>query len=304
MRSRTSWDASLRVSFLGSTRRSSTLCFLRQEGTKRKFVLVATCACVLVACSPATTSSELAAEAPIVAGDDVAFCDEIQRRVTAADCAYFTELADRAEAGAAAFNAPGEMTRGQSLTISLAIGYPPPVAPPADAEAPADDVAAETTPPAPGASAQPAPDPTADDRSADDGPGAEPPASAPPLTPAEAVENLPGETVEYTPLIGRFMRAELTHDGGFEVTQVSPASQEVIPGDITIWTWRVRARDDGLRRLELKTVVEGCADEARTTCHSLVTTRKIYDVQITVGWLGRLQACSPRCRTGSSCSPA
>lgn len=263
----------------------------------RNIAFIAAFACLLVGCGQQAAYEEAPAGSEVVeAGEELVFCEEIERRVAAADCAYFTELANRAEAGVAAFNAPGHMTRGESVTISLAIGYPPPPPPPEPAatveETPADEVVAEETP----AAAEQEPAPAADDvvpggdqeqtRTTEAEP---PPPPPPPLTPAEAVEDLPGETVEYTPLIGRFMRAELSHDGGFEVTQMSPASQEVIPGDVTIWTWRVRAREDGVRRLELKTVVEGCSDEARTTCYPLVTTRQVYDVNITIGWLGRVQ---------------
>jgi hypothetical protein len=102
------------------------------------------------------------------------------------------------------------------------------------------------------------------------------------------VETVPGVLSEFEPMTGRFMRANLNADQGFEITALSPAAQEVTEGGVTTWRWRVRATEDGARQLELETVVEGCLDDARTRCFLLESTRYQHPVTVSVGWWGKL----------------
>ncbi|MBI3438730.1 MAG: hypothetical protein HY054_08810, partial [Proteobacteria bacterium] len=164
--------------------------------------------------TPAQSASPSSAQAPTI--DATVFCAEVARRVTPAQCDTYVQLAQSAERGVAAFNAPNPMRRGETRTLQLAISAPRST----ESEAPA------TTP----------------------------------QTPAEVVGQLPGETVEFKPLVGRFMRAELT-GAGFDITSRSPAQQEVMNDSVTTWTWQVVARQGGNRSLTLTTVVVGCADD-------------------------------------------
>lgn len=118
------------------------------------------------------------------------------------------------------------------------------------------------------------------------------PAAAPPnppeLTlddPASVVDPLPGATIQFSPLVGRFMRAEL-RGVGFEITPQSPAQQEVIPDSVTTWSWQVVARDGGERALTLTTVIEGCTED-RSECVPLRSTTYNYTVQVAVRPLDR-----------------
>jgi hypothetical protein len=110
---------------------------------------------------------------------------------------------------------------------------------------------------------------------------------APAQTPRDMVETVPGVLSEFEPMTGRFMRANLNADQGFEITALSPAAQEVTEDGVTTWRWRVRATEDGARQLELETVVEGCLDDARARCYLLESTRYQHPVSVSVGWWGK-----------------
>jgi hypothetical protein len=222
----------------------------------RTLALAALAALVLTlsACGQSAETSVApapAAEVPAPAPPaDAAFCEEVARRVSPADCAVLERLADQAETGVAAFNAPNPMARGEAHTLQLAISFAPP------------DPAAVAPP------LEPAP-------SVDDA-----------REPGEIIASLPGTTVQFTPLVGRFMRAELVGDG-FDIAAVTPASQEVLPESSTVWSWRVAALAGGQRTLTLTTVVEGCTAEGQ--CYPLRSTSTNYQVEVSVGWLGRAE---------------
>lgn len=192
------------------------------------------------------------------------FCEEIGRRVSQADCDVLNQLADGAQAGVAAFNAPDPMKRGERHTLQLAIGHAP------TPEEIAERVAASR------AEAQRAEAASATGEHGGLGDNG----------PRVTVDPLEGETVEYQPLVGRFMRAELS-GAGFNITAQSPASQEVLPDSVTTWTWEVIAQQGGQRALTLTTVVEGCT--AQGQCYPLRSTSRNYAVNVTVGWLGRAE---------------
>ncbi|MBL8543210.1 MAG: hypothetical protein JNJ63_05330 [Hyphomonadaceae bacterium] len=230
--------------------------------------------------APGASMSETSSDTPEAAP----FCAEVGRRVSPADCADLGQLAATAEAGAAAFNAPDPMQRGDIHTLQLAISYAPPA--PSESAA-ATDPGSETSTaelnnagsvtdqlsggcrfnPETGQSECSAPSPA-------------------PATPEEIVDPLQGETVQFTPLVGRFMRAELIGTG-FEITPLTPASQEVLHDSVTTWSWRVVAQEGGQRTLTLRTVVEGCTADGQ--CYPLRSTSQNYDVHVTVGLLGQAQ---------------
>lgn len=179
------------------------------------------------------------------------FCQEVARRVSPEDCQTYMQLAQNATRGMAAFNAPNPMRRGEMHLLQLAISAPPPTA------APAPDSAASTG--------------TNTDETSH--------VARAPTTPGEVVGDLPGQTVEFQPLVGRFMRAELS-GVGFEITPQSQASQEVTPGSVTTWSWQVVARAGGRRALTLTTVVEGCTGSGE--CVPLRSTTQNYTVDVQV----------------------
>lgn len=240
----------------------------------------------LTACGQASMpagETEPAEETPAAAPSDPAagtavapteFCAEVGRRVSAQDCADFAALAEDAQAGSAAFNAPDPMERGETHTLQLAISYAL-----SEEQTRAREEAARLEA-----------DQAAQALRSEDAPSAPAPtrsAGAPaPLTPSETVDPLQGETVEFTPLVGRFMRAELVGNG-FDITPLTPASQEVLPDSVTTWSWRVVATEGGRRSLTLRTVVEGCTAEGQ--CYPLRSTSQNYDVTVTVGLVGQLQ---------------
>ena len=206
-------------------------------------------ACGQVAQQSAPAESESVAPAASAQAESTVFCPEIARRWSAQECEDFTNLARSAEAGAAAFNAPDPMERGETHTLQLAVSYAPP------------------------------------EREED---GAPPPATDPhALTPGETVDPLPGATVEFTPLVGRFMRAELT-GSGFDIAPVGAASREVLPDSVTTWSWQVTARQRGTQALTLTTVVEGCPANGGA-CIPLRSTTQNYTVNVAVSPVGEVR---------------
>lgn len=222
---------------------------------------------------PAAVDTEAPGAAP--ADDQAQFCAEVGRRVSAADCADLSALADQAQQGVAAFNAPNPMQRGDVHTLQLAISYAP------TPEQIAAREEAERLERQRLNQGYDSPRPGGENSST----GATP-APPPAPTPGEVVDPLQGDTVQYTPLVGRFMRAEL-HGNGFEITPLSEPSQEVLQDSVTTWSWRVEAREGGQRALTLTTVVEGCT--ASGQCYPLRSTSQNYDVTVRVGLLGQAQ---------------
>lgn len=249
-------------------------------------------ALALLSCGQAPPASEDERTLEEVSGRDVEtqeaiFCAEIERRIGVQECDDLTTLADRAALGAAAFNTPNPMRLGEAHTLQLAISF----APSPEPETPDDVLDVQEAAPSEGE----APLDATSDVGGEFGAGAEARAvedrpslsSPPPPSVSETVDALPGETVEYAPIVGRSMRAELS-GAGFDITPLSPASQGVFEDSVTTWEWQVIARTGGARSLTLKTYVEYCNAEGE--CEQLRSTTHNHQVEVTVGLMGRLQA--------------
>lgn len=217
-----------------------------------------------------------------VAGEMI-FCREINRRTTREDCEDLTATAAEAKKGTAAFNVP-PMTRGKATMIELAISLePPPMEDPGSGGEPAVKNASDNATVPENASAtletptpSPAPAPS---------PSATRPISKGPA-PAEVVDALPGETEQYSPLVGRDMRAELIGQG-FKIEPKSPASQVLRPGSTTSWEWEVTPLRGTNYALAVKTAVEGVmANGERVVLGSTVETRT---VDVKVAWYDRVR---------------
>ncbi|HYD87710.1 MAG TPA: hypothetical protein VEA80_09560 [Vitreimonas sp.] len=245
-----------------------------------------------------TTDATVIEESPAAAPSEPAlgstaapteFCAEVGRRVSAEDCADFAALAEDAAQGTAAFNAPDPMERGEAHTLQLAISFALTqeqiAAREERARLEAERLAAQAEEETVALNTVDSTE-TVDGREAPPPISASAPAPSPPLTPSETVDPLQGETVEFAPLVGRFMRAELVGNG-FEITPLTEASQEVLQDSVTTWSWRVVATEGGRRSLTLRTVVEGCTAEGQ--CYPLRSTSQNYDVNVTVGLVGQAQ---------------
>jgi len=217
-----------------------------------------------------------------VAGEMI-FCREINRRTTHQDCDDLSYTASQAARGTAAFNVP-PMTRGKATMIELAISLEPPPVPEdaAGGEAAAGNASDNASAPenasapveTPTTAAMPAPRPTPTH------PSFKGPA------PADVVKGLPGETEQYSPLVGRDMRAELVGQG-FKIQPKSPASQVLSPGSTTSWEWEVTPERGSNYALTIKTAVEGVmANGERVVLRSTVETRA---VNVKVAWYDRLR---------------
>lgn len=238
----------------------------------------------LTACGP-KPAEESAPYTEAASGDPSAlmFCEEVGRRLTVQECNDLGAASDAAKEGSAAFNVPSPMQRDKPETLRLAISLQPrPVlteteptasaAPNPTSSAVPESTVAEV--------AEPEPDPAAPIKPA----SATRPTS--PERPADVVDPAYGDTREYSPVVGRFMAAELTGDG-FKIEPVTPRSQEVLKDSVTVWEWRVTAIAGGKRQLLLKTVVE--AQMANGERLPLRSTTHSEDVDVTVGIWGLVQ---------------
>jgi hypothetical protein len=227
------------------------------------------------------TSEDIAIVANAQVAGEMIFCREINRRTTRQDCDDLTETAAQAKNGTAAFNVP-TMTRGKATMIELAISLePPPMEDPGsggetlvenasdNASAPENASATLETP-----TPSPVPSPST----------ARPSFKGP--APAEVVDDLPGRTEKYSPLVGRDMRAELIGQG-FKIEPKSPASQVLQPGSTTSWEWEVTPLRGSDYALAVKTAVEGVmANGERVVLGSTVETRT---VDVKVRWYDRVR---------------
>lgn len=255
-----------------------------------KRLLIGAMLILLAGCDAARREASNASEDSLVVANaqvagEMIFCREINRRTTRQDCDDLTETASQAKNGTAAFNVPA-MTRGKSTMIVLAISLdPPPMKDPGSGGEPAVENASDNA--LDNASVQenasitletptpsPVPSPSA----------ARPNFKGP--APAQVVDDLPGETEQYSPLVGRDMRAELIGQG-FKIEPRSPASQVLRPGSTTSWEWEVTPLRGSDYSLAVKTAVEGVmANGERVVLGSTVETRT---VDVKVRWYDRVR---------------
>ena len=194
-----------------------------------------------------TSATDVSAEAPTqVDRSGLQPCKVLgNRRTTAEDCSLAEETDQSVSSGLAAFNWPREMRRGKPVLLRLAVGEaPPPEPPPVAAAAPPAADAGSAALPADAAAGGDAVPP--------------PPPPPPPPEPADvegAVRDMEGETVKYTPLVGRYMSARLSGDG-FDVVAQSPEHQEVLRDSVTHWDWLVTPKTGGTHTLTVTTQVE------------------------------------------------
>lgn len=215
------------------------------------------------ASAPANSADAVAGETTEVAEQDMVFCQEVGERLSRWDCDDARAVASRVKAGVGAFNAPETMMRGKPVTIELAIGEkaePPPPSPP---EQPA------TTP-----------SPETPDGAPDPAPGPEnPPPPDPAPNPAEAVAGNEGVVVQYAPVIGRRMAADLVGEG-FDIKPMSDRIQTVSPHGLTTWQWQVTAKEGGRHTLTIKSAVVVKTSLGREL--SLVSTTRTKAVEVRI----------------------
>lgn len=230
---------------------------------------------LLVACQPATERQEPEFAQPgavvQVAEGDLQWCDLISRRTTADDCDIAQRTFDKAETGTALIKWPKSIKRGERFTIRLEVGNAPP-------PAVADEENASVTG-------------DGGEGDAEEGAAADAPTSpVRPQTPrddAETVsEPVPEATTPYSPLVGRFMSAQLT-GAGFAITPSTAVSKELPPNSQIDWEWEVVAKHDGLQTLVVTTVVE--FEDASGTRIPLQVTQKDQDFDVKVGLLGSIE---------------
>ena len=204
---------------------------------------------------------------------DIVDCEPIGRRVAFEDCEAVKATQAEVQEGVAAFNVPDPMQRGQSVAVHLVIDRrAPEVIEAIDAidtasnglenvsENLIDDLPANAIadPSAAGNSITAAgpPEPSGEPARKTDSRSPRPNRNR---TPRQIAAEAPGRTEEYTPQVGRFMRARLAGQG-FTIVAVTPERQEIPRDGQARWTWQVTAREEGRRTLTLTTVAEALVD--------------------------------------------
>jgi hypothetical protein len=205
------------------------------------------------------------------------YCPAVEQRVSPSDCEDLTRADAEVRPGAAAFNVPDPMRRGETFEVHLVIDRRSPreirvVEESSSADEPEASNAGATDPGA--QDAEPALNAGA---SGEEGPAhvnstRGPEQQAP--TPGQIVDPLAGSAERFHPKVGRHMRAELIGKG-FEIEAKSEASQQIPLGGNATWIWSVKALQGGSQSLTLITVVEGVADGRRFVLARTPTVRTV-----------------------------
>lgn len=218
-------------------------------------------------------------------GDNLAFnqgesvyCEAVEQRVSPEDCEDLTRADAEVRPGAAAFNVPDPMRRGQTVEVHLIIDrrspreirvieqLPEDGPSASDANTMSDGPETNVSSDLPDTNTAVGPQ---DPPQGDTAPGNE---STP--TPGQIVEGLEGTPERFYPPVGRHMRAELVGQG-FEIVAKTETSQQIPLGGQASWVWQVTARQGGNQSLTLVTIVEGVANGRRFVLARRPTVRTV-----------------------------
>jgi hypothetical protein len=238
---------------------------------------------ILSACN--NTPESMNASADLDAGVEGIYCKAVEQRVSPEDCEDLTHADAEVRPGAAAFNIPDPMKRGETVSVHLVIDRRSPKEIRIIEERPKD-----VSPVPEGNVATGAPDTNASAESPDANGAAEtqvpsPDVPEPAPTPGQIVDRLEGTPDLFFPPVGRHMRAELIGQG-FDINAKSESSQEIPLGGQASWVWEVTARRGGNQSLTLVTIVEGVANGRR---FPLAKTPKVRTVVVEVSIPDRIR---------------
>ncbi len=239
-------------------------------------------AATLVACKQNASSSEEISpttNGAAVASGDVAICGATGTPMTQADCAMAQQWIDQAKQGSASFNVPRKMVEGETTTLMLALGTAAPID--QTNALPANSTTNETIAPASNATNGIAND---NELKAQQEPQEHPKAlmgQTPQDIHNQAANAIPsGRVIDYSPLVGRRMAADLSGDA-FDIQQTSERVQPISDTGTTYWIWRVTPKATGTHTLVLKTAVSML--DTRNTEISLNPTEYTQTVTVGVG---------------------
>jgi hypothetical protein len=97
------------------------------------------------------------------------------------------------------------------------------------------------------------------------------------------VGQLPGEVIQYAPVIGREMSADLIGEG-FKIEPQSSRIQTVSAVGVTTWDWAVTPLTSGVHTLSVKTAVVFTDSQGKST--AIANTPRNVEVRVKVGPLG------------------
>jgi hypothetical protein len=204
------------------------------------------------------------------------YCPAVEARVSPQDCEDLTRADAEVRPGAAAFNVPDPMRRGETFEVHLVIDRrSPKEIRIIEQSVPSSDD--DTTGNASDNGMSVANSASSQEKGAQEnvtasaGEGSRP-------TPGQIVDPLEGRAERFSPPVGRHMRAELVGEG-FDIAPKTAASQEIPLGGSADWIWSVTARKGGVQPLTLVTIVEGIAGGRRFV---LARTPRVRTVTVEV----------------------
>jgi len=235
---------------------------------------------LLSACDPGaaannTVGIEVIEEAAASNVSETVYCEAVEQSVPAEDCAELTRQDAAVHRGAAAFNVPDPMSRGETVEVHLVIDRRPArlirrieAGPTSQDLNTMEDLPISNDSMGNASSADPA--------------GIEDDEPAP--TPGQVVDTLEGRPERFYPPVGRNMRTELVGQG-FDIVPKTELSQQIRLGGQATWIWEVTARQGGQRSLTVFTMVEGVVNGRRLV---LDRTPKVRTVRVDVSTRDRL----------------
>jgi hypothetical protein len=235
-------------------------------------------AAALSACDDMPPERQSYPSGTVSKGGEGIYCEAVEQRVSPEDCEDLTRADAEVRPGAAAFNVPDPMKRGETVSVHLVI----------DRRSPKEIRIIEEMP----KGISPAPDgnsttdglntnasvhlPDTNEAAGTQDPAPDVSEAAP--TPGQIVDRLEGTPERFSPPVGRHMRAELIGQG-FDISSKTELSQEIPLGGQATWIWEVTARRGGNQSLTVVTIVEGVA-QGRT--FTLAKTPKVRTVTVEV----------------------
>ncbi|MBI1685780.1 hypothetical protein [Caulobacter hibisci] len=231
--------------------------------------LVFTAVLALGACQRTGEASVAPGETVPVAAENLIFCELVGQKLSREDCDNAGLVESKVKAGVGAFNVPLTMLRGRTVKIQLAIGEKtdPPPSQPSETTTNASAVDNSVAPPPEGApeTPQPAPSP--------------PPPPPPPETPSDVVRENEGTVIDYHPVMGRRMAADLTGTG-FKIEPLSERVQTVSSRGLTTWEWAVTPTSGGSQSLTMKTAVVFTTSDDKELALATTTRSKTVAIRV------------------------
>lgn len=215
-----------------------------------------------------------------IPASDLHPCEITGTQLTAEDCIAARQCLNQVRKGTAAVSLPKWMLQGHTKVVTLAVGTMPPPEKTVNARLKhSSDTSLGSVS-----------DSNFMDSSAQVLSDSQPTFQHPPVTP-HAIVSMAGDTekvnvIDYYPLVGKRMSAELTGDG-FDIKPLFDRNDQLLMDDaVTTWEWKITARDYGKKMLIIKTNVVMINSQGNP--EPLTPTTEYKQIEVYIGFSGVL----------------